>query len=309
MTVPLHDDELTIEPATVRALVDRTLPDARALPLRRLAASGSSNALFRLGDELLVRLPRQPGGSATIAKEARWLPLVGPHVPVAVPEVVAVGEPGFGYPEQWSVVRWLEGATPTGAASDVAGAPLAADLAAVVTGLQSVAVPPEALVDPELRWYRGTPLTTQDEDTRLALDACRGIVGLDVDLAAAEAVWDEAMSLPGVADTVPPRWHHADLVAENLLVRADRLSAVLDFGGLSIGDPTVDLKVAWELLAGEARDGFRRAVGADDVTWLRGRAWALSLALRTFPYYWATMPARCAGRVAIVRAVLADAAS
>ncbi len=307
--MPLHDDELTIEPATVRALVDRTLPDAGALPLRRLAASGSSNALFRLGDELLVRLPRQPGGSATITKEARWLPLVGPRVPVAVPEVVVVGEPGFGYPEQWSVVRWLEGATPTAAASGVAGAALAADLVAVLTRLQSIEVPPEALVDPELRWYRGTPLTSQDEDTRLSLDACRGIAGLDLDLAAAEAVWDEAMSLPGVAEPVPPRWHHADLVAENLLVRADRLVAVLDFGGLSIGDPTVDLTVAWELLAAEARDGFRRAVGADDATWLRGRAWALSLALRTFPYYWATMPDRCARRVAVVRAVLADAAA
>jgi hypothetical protein len=110
---PLHDDELEIGTPLVRALVDRTLPHCAALPLRRLRSAGSSNELFRLGDELLVRLPRQPGGSATIGKEARWLPLIGPLLPAAVPEIVVVGEPGCGYPERWSVVRWLAGDVPT----------------------------------------------------------------------------------------------------------------------------------------------------------------------------------------------------
>ena len=60
----------------VRGLVSREMPDLADAPVRRLASSGSTNALFRLGDELLVRLPRQPGGSATISKEATWLPLL-----------------------------------------------------------------------------------------------------------------------------------------------------------------------------------------------------------------------------------------
>ena len=286
--VALHDDELAIDLPVVRALVDRERPSWGHLPLRRLGASGSSNALFRLGDELLVRLPRQPGGAATIEEEARWLPVVGPRLPVRVPDVVAVGEPGFGYPERWSVVRWIDGDTP-----DVVGPgheqpdrrPLAADLAALVTALRAIEVPPAALVDPELRWYRGTPLATQDEDTRRCLDECRHSDGLDLDLAAAEALWDRAMAMPGVGESGPVRGYHGDLMAENLLVRGDRLVALLDFGGLAVGDPTVDLIVAWEVLDARARDDFRRAVAADEAAWLRGRAWAMSLALRTFPYY------------------------
>ena len=105
----LHHDELPIGLGLVRQLVDRAFPAYRALELRALASSGSSNALFRLGNDLLVRLPRQPGGSASIDKEARWLPMIGPLLPVAVPEVVAVGSPDLGYSEHWSVVRWLSG--------------------------------------------------------------------------------------------------------------------------------------------------------------------------------------------------------
>lgn len=299
----LHGDELTIRLSTVRALVDRTLPGCRALPLRRLPASGSTNALFRLGEDLLVRLPRRPGGSATILKEVRWLPRVAAWLPVRVPVVVAVGEPAFGYPEHWSVVRWIDGVTPTAADS---ATELACDLAGVITALRAVPVPPDALDDPDLRWYRGTPLATQDHDTRRAIAHCRSITGLDLDLTSALAIWDHAMTLPAATRSVPPRWYHGDLVAENLLISGGRLAAVLDFGALSVGDPTVDLIGAWELLDTPARDVLRRAVGADDPTWLLGRAWALSLALRTFPYYWVTMPQRCASRRATIDAILAD---
>lgn len=115
------------------------------------------------------------------------------------------------------------------------------------------------------------------------------------------------MGLPGVAEAAGTCWHHGDLLAENLLVRDGRLAAVLDFGGLAVGDPTVDLIGAWEVLDPPARDAFREAVDVDDPAWLRGRAWALSLAMITFPYYWRSMPERCAGRVAIARSVLEDA--
>jgi len=312
VTEPLHDDEFLIDLTLVRDLVDRAVPEWSSLPLSRLRASGSSNALFRLGDELLVRLPRQPGGSATIEKEARWLPQIGPLLPVSVPEVVAVGEPGLGYPERWSVMRWLEGNVPTVAdpASHAAPTPtaLARDLAAVVTGLRDVQVPHSALADPQLRWYRGAPLRSMDDTTRRHLAECRDIPGLDLDLDAALRVWEEAMALPETSRRSKPRWYHGDLLAENLLVRDGRLAAVLDFGGLAVGDPTVDLIVAWEVLDPASREMFRRAVGVDEPSWLRGRAWALSLALGTFPYYWRTMPDRCASRLAIVRSVLADAA-
>ena len=112
MTQALHSDEIPIDAELVRLLVSRVMPAFADAPVRRLAASGSTNALFRLGEEFLVRLPRQPGGSETISKEAKWLPVLGPLLPVPVPHVVAVFEPDCGYPERWSVVRWIDGAHP-----------------------------------------------------------------------------------------------------------------------------------------------------------------------------------------------------
>jgi aminoglycoside phosphotransferase (APT) family kinase protein len=145
-----------------------------------------------------------------------------------------------------------------------------------------------------------------DRTTRENIERCRALEGFGFDLDAAEEVWAEAMELPGVADRAVPGWYHGDLAAENLLTRDGTLSAVLDFGGLSIGDPTVDLVVAWEVLDPPAREVFRRQVGVDDATWLRGRAWALSITLMIW-YYWTTMPGRRARCMAVGRNVLADA--
>ncbi|MGA8248802.1 MAG: aminoglycoside phosphotransferase family protein [Nocardioides sp.] len=308
MSGRLHDDEVPVGIPLARSLVDRLGPPYAGLPLRRLDATGSTNALFRLGDDLLVRIPRQPGGTETIEKERRWLPYVAASLPVPVPEIVAVGDPGYGYPERWSVVRWLDGDvpdSPTG--SEEPRHALAHDLAAVVTALRKIDVPARAQRDPALRWYRGEPLAAMDDDVRRLLGECREIEGLDLDLGACTARWDEALTLPGARRAGETRWYHGDLLAENLLVRDGRLAAVLDFGGLSVGDPTVDLAVAWDLLDVEARETFRRASGAEDAAWLRARAWALALAVMTFPYYWTTMPGRCAQRLAMVRGILADA--
>ncbi|MDE3206802.1 MAG: aminoglycoside phosphotransferase family protein [Acidobacteriota bacterium] len=305
----LHDDEIEIGLPLVRRLVDATLPHLAGRPLRPLGASGSTNALFRLGDDLLVRLPRQPGGSTVIDKEARWLPHVAASLPVAVPEFVAVGEPGLGYPERWSVVHWTDGATP---AVPVAGPHrpadgLARDLANFVRALGDLPVPPDALTDPALRCYRGESLAAMDATAREYLAECRQLPSLDLDLDACLRVWEAAMAMPG-SEEAAPRWLHGDLLAENLLVRDGRLAAVLDFGGLSIGDPTVDLIVAWEVLDHHGRELFRSILDVDEATWRRGRAWALLIGLMTFPYYWHSMPERCAARLAMAHTVLADAA-
>ena len=306
----LHSDEIPIDDELVRGLVSRAMPAYADAPLHRLASSGSTNALFRLGEDLLVRLPRQPGGSASIAKEAAWLPVVGPQLPVSVPEVVAVFEADGEYPERWSVVRWIDGAHPEvvdpSTAVDPAREGLARDLAAVVQALGQAEVPGDEVEVERLTSYRGEPLATMDQDTRDNIERCRTLEDFGFDLDAAETIWADAMRLPGVADRTTPRWYHGDLAAENLLVRDGSLTAVLDFGGLSVGDPTVDLVVAWEVLDPPARELFRRLVGVDDATWLRGRAWALSITLMIW-YYWTTMPGRRARCMAVGRNVLADA--
>ncbi len=287
------------------------MPAYADAPIRRLASSGSTNALFRLGDDLLVRLPRQPGGSATISKEATWLPVLGPLLPVSVPDVVAVFEPDREYPERWSVVRWIEGAHPEVVDPDTSVDPrredLAKNLATVLRALRQAEVPAGAVERSRTcSAYRGEPLATMDQATRENIERCRTLEDFDFDLDAAEQIWAEAMKLPGAADRTTPRWYHGDLAAENLLVRDGALTAVLDFGGLSVGDPTVDLVVAWEVLDPPARELFRRQVGVDDATWLRGRAWALSITLMIW-YYWTTMPERRARCMAVGRNVLADA--
>jgi aminoglycoside phosphotransferase (APT) family kinase protein len=257
-----------------------------------------------------VRIPRQPGGTETIEKEERWLPYVAPHLPVAVPEVVAVGEPGFGYPEKWSVVRFLQGGQPL---VPEHGEPprhdLALDLAAVVRALGVLDVPEEARLDPALEWYRGRPLATMDDDMRSLLRDSRPLVGhpdLDLDLDAVEAAWASVLRMPEARRGVEPRWYHGDLNAENLLVRDGRLVAVLDFGALSVGDPTVDLVVAWQLLDRAARGTFRDALGVDADTWTLAVGWVLVLSVMGLPYYWDTMRERCLRGLHSGREALAD---
>jgi aminoglycoside phosphotransferase (APT) family kinase protein len=168
-------------------------------------------------------------------------------------------------------------------------------------------VPEAAITDPALRWYRGRSLAEFDEQTRDYIRKCRSIEGLNLDLDAALAVWTRALEAPGAFDVGPDRWYHSDLVAENLLLTNGRLSGVLDFGGLSVGDPTIDLHGAWEVLDPPARKAFRTRVGVEDAEWVRGRAWALAMALGCFTYYWETMPQRRRDRLAMARSVLADA--
>lgn len=302
----MHADELAIDGDLVRRLVREQLPQYAALDLRPMPSSGSTNILFRLGDDLLVRLPRQPGGSATIEKEARYLPMVRAALTPQVPEVVAIGEPVFGYPERWSVTAWIDGCSPAVPASSDGGADqLAYDLARLVVELAALPVPHGAADDPALSWYRGGRLADVDADFHGLLEECRAIPDLGLDLDRAAAIWADVVTAePTTGDR---RWYHGDLLAENLLVRDGRLAAVLDFGTLGVGRPEVDLVAAWEILDPAARRTFRREAGVDDPAWAVATGWALLIALMTFPYYWESLPARCANRRAMAAAVLAEA--
>ncbi len=308
MSGALHDNELSISADLVRSLIASQFPDYAALPITPLGATGSTNRLFRLGDERLVRLPRQPESGRGISKERLWVPRLASHLPVAVPEIIGIGEPEAGYPESWSITRWLPGELPPvwqpGQPDDPARARLAEELAEFVQALQRIEIPEAAKADPALRSYRGRPLGEYDRHFQRTVEECRSIGGMDLDFAAARTIWSQALELPGSADE---SWYHSDLVAENLLVQGSSMTAVLDFGGLAIGDPAIDLHGAWELFDPAARTLFRRAMNVDDIQWLRGRAWALAIAFGALSYYWHTMPSRRRDRLAMVRAVLADA--
>ncbi|WP_424892823.1 aminoglycoside phosphotransferase family protein [Streptomyces sp. XH2] len=296
----MHADEHPIGENLVRRLIAGQFPQWAGRAVERFPSGGTVNAMYRLGDDMVVRLPLVRGGAADVSLEQEWLPRLAPRLPAAIPEVLGAGEPADGYPWPWSVHRWLTGENPVaGALSEPVL--LARDLAGFVAAMRSVTLPgaPPA--------HRGGPLASLDEATRAAIGDLRGIPQEGVDCDAVTSVWEDALRAP--AWDGPPVWLHADLMPGNLLVDGGRLSAVLDFGCAGAGDPACDLFPAWNLLPPGAREAFREALGVDDATWARGRGRTLSQALIALPYYRSTNPAMARNARHVIRAVLDEVRS
>ncbi|NRQ33244.1 aminoglycoside phosphotransferase family protein [Nonomuraea sp. NN258] len=289
----MHEGEPDIDVPLVRRLVAEQFPQWAGLPAERVDSSGTDNAMFRLGDDLAVRLPRIAWAVDAVALEQRWVPWLAPRLPVELPVPVGRGRPGAGYAWDWTVVRWLDGVNPV-AGHLAEPVSLAKELAGFVVALREIDPadgPPAG---------RGVPLADRDQPTRAAIAQLRGLVDTD----AVTAVWEAALRIPEREG--PPAWMHGDLSPGNVLLAGGRLSAVIDFGAAGVGDPSVDLFPAWNLLPAAARDAFREGVGADDDEWARGRGWALSIALIQLPYYRETNPRLAASARHVIREVLAD---
>ncbi|MES4904143.1 MULTISPECIES: aminoglycoside phosphotransferase family protein [unclassified Streptomyces] len=276
------DPRPAIDAALARRLVDTQFPQWAGLPLQLLDPAGSDHVIYRLGEDLSVRLPRHAGAIGQAVKESEWLPRLAPHLPLAIPAPVGVGEPDFGYPWPWAVSRWLEGEVATAEAlADSSRA--AVQLAEFLTALQEF-VPGEFPVEEAREDLTGRPLADRDRATRAAIAEVDGTF----DTAAMTELWDAALSAPGWDR--PPVWFHGDFHTGNLLTVDGRLSAVIDFGGLGIGDPACDLTIAFTLMSARSRAAFRAALGVDDATWTRGRGWALATGLNAYTSYAAVNP-------------------
>jgi len=286
-----------IDDALVRRLIAEQFPQWAGLPVERFPSGGTVNAMYRLGDTMAVRLPLVPGGAADVTTEQRWLPRLAPRLPMAIPEVLGTGEPAEGYPWRWSVHQWLPGQNPReGALSEPVL--LAKDLAEFVAAMRGVSLPGAA---PDA--YRGGPLPSLDASTRAAIEQLRAIPEEGIDGDAATVIWDDALRTPDWPG--PPVWLHADLMPGNLLVDGSgRLTSVIDFGCMGVGDPACDLFPAWGLLPAAARDVFREALAVDDATWNRGRGRTLSQALIALPYHRTRTPAMARNARHVIRAVL-----
>lgn len=296
----MHDDEVATDVALVRRLLRAQLPRWAELPVGSVTSAGTDNAMYRLGGDMTVRLPRTAGAARNVAEEQRWLPLLAPLLPLEVPEPLALGEPSEDFPFPWSVLRWLDGV-------DALAEPLhdsrasAAALGRFVAALQRVDLPggPPS--------WRGVPLSAREGDVRAALallDAAGTHADAEVDTAAGTAAWEAAL---GAAEWAgPPVWTHGDLLPGNLLVRDGRLRAVVDFGGIGVGDPACDLLAAWATFSAAAREAFRAELRVDDAMWARGRGWALCFGLVALPYYRASNPVLAGVARRAVVEVLAD---
>ncbi|WP_125049853.1 aminoglycoside phosphotransferase family protein [Streptomyces chrestomyceticus] len=293
----MHHSQQPVDEDLVRRLVAGQFPRWAGLAVRRFPSGGTVNAMYRLGDGMVVRLPLIAGGAGDVLMEREWLPRLAPRLPVAVPEVLGAGEPAGEYPWPWSVYRWLPGANPEAGALS-APVLLAGDLAGFVAAMRSVTLPGAPTA------HRGGPFAALDAGTRAAIEELRGVPEEDVDCDAVTAVWEDALRAPEWDG--PPVWLHADLMPGNLLVDGGRLTGVIDFGCAGAGDPACDLFPAWNLLPPDARKVFREALGVDEATWRRGRGRTLSQALIALPYYRRTNPAMACNARHVIRAVLGE---
>jgi aminoglycoside phosphotransferase (APT) family kinase protein len=291
------DGRAGIDADLVRALLHEQLPRWADLPVRPVEHDGHDNRTYRLGPHLSVRLPTAAGYVPAVAKEDRWLPVLAARLPLAVPEPVATGVPGCGYPFPWSVRRWITG-TPLALAPRTDHERLAGELAGFVRALQAVDADGGPAAG-EHSFFRGCDPVHYDGETRRALED----LAAQVDTGHAREVWDAALAATW---TGPPVWFRGDLAVGNLLVRDGRLVAVIDFGTCGVGDPACDLVIALVTLRGRAREVFRAEVPGDDATWARARGWALWKALITAARGVREGAAPDPEALRVVREVLAD---
>ena len=254
----------------VRKLIDSQFPQWKEFQIRPVAHGGWDNRTFHLGDQMLVRMPSADEYAPKVAKEFRWLPILAPLLPFQISRPLVMGQPGNGYPWPWSVYHWIEGeAAGSGHIENLAD--FAKHLARFLIALQKIDTTNGPLPGPDTT-SRGGPLTLYDDETRQALVILKN----KIDANAALEVWQAALA---TFWNRPPVWVHGDISVGNILVRNGKLNAVIDFGGLVVGDPACDLAIAWTLFKGESRKMFCDELNLDEGTWARGRGWALWKAL------------------------------
>ncbi len=290
----LHDDEVPISRALAEDLLAEQLPGFSGLPLRILRSQGTDNVVFRLGDEYSVRLPRKEAAVPSLLVEVEWLPRLAPHLPLPVAVPVAQGEPTADYPFPWAVCRWVPGTTPEepDGPDRFDGGDTACRLGRFVRALHAVDTAGAPVAG--ARTQRGGSLAAVDDLARGALEELSALLAVGrlerdlFDVGAARDLWAAAVDAPAwQQDGV---WLHRDLHAGNLLAIDHRLSGVLDFGGLVVGDPAGDVMAAWHVIPPAHRDDFFELLEVDAATRLRARGWVLFQGLLALPYYLDTHP-------------------
>ena len=258
--------DITMSERVVRSLLAEQHPDLADRPLVELDA-GWDNFLWRLGDDLVVRLPRRALAAPLAVNEQRWLPELAPRLSLPVPVPLRVGRPSQDYPWAWSIVPWLHG-SPGDRAQLTAPEDAAQRLGLFLRALHHEA-PSEAPRNP----YRGAPLAHR----AAAFEARFSELSREIDAQATRRAWDWALA--SRARDGQATWIHGDLHPANVLVDGGTLSAVLDFGDLCAGDPATDGAGAWLLLPSSALPTFMKTYGVDAELERRAVGWALLFAL------------------------------
>ncbi|MBO0681628.1 MAG: aminoglycoside phosphotransferase family protein [Candidatus Dormibacteraeota bacterium] len=271
----MHEGEVAIDDALVKRLIASQFPEYADRPLELVRSTGTVNAIYRLGDDLCVRLPRVANWAGDLAKELEWLPRLAPRLSLMIPASVGHGHATADYPFTWAIYRWIDGKPYDGAVDERTAAE---QLAGFVTELRAMEVGPDAPSGGR------PPLRELDSVTRKAIAAARDVI----DAGAAVTAWERALEAPPW-DGVPV-WIHTDLLRPNVLLRDGRLHAVIDFGGVGVGDPAADVVAAWAMFGPKGRGAYRAALDPDQGVWERARGYALHQAALIIPYYAVTNP-------------------
>jgi aminoglycoside phosphotransferase (APT) family kinase protein len=289
----MHEGEFEIDAELVTRLLSEQLPDFAALPITRVRSTGTVNALYRLGDDLCVRLPLVERWANDLTKELAWLPWLSERLSMRIPEPVAEGHPTSRYPFRWAIYRWIEG-EPYSEDNVDDERNAARDLGRFVRELRALDVTTTA--------PRGgrRPLLDLDTETRATIRVAEGVIDVD----AATGAWERSLEAPPWDGQ--PVWIHTDLLRPNVLVDDGRVAAVIDFGGIGVGDPAADVIPAWSVFGAVGREVFRGSLGVDDGTWARARGYALHQAALIIPYYRTTNPDFVDLATRTVEQVLAD---
>ncbi|MFD4319144.1 aminoglycoside phosphotransferase family protein [Streptomyces sp. NPDC058548] len=258
----MTDTEIEITADLVRDLLQEQHPDLAGLAIREVAG-GWGNQMWRLGDELAVRMQRMDPTPELQLKERRWLPVLAPRLPLPVPAPVRFGEPSERFPKHWTVMTWVPG-EPLDHGSISRGTHAAETLAGFLRALH-VEAPAEAPAPTD----RGAhPRNYTDGFENFSQAVVPDDIAADV-----RAVWDDAVAAQ--AWDGPPVWVHGDLHPANVVVSDGTLSGIVDFGDMFAGDPAWDLAAAWVLLpAGTASRFFDVYANADDAAIRRARGLA-----------------------------------
>lgn len=290
----MHDDQIHIDADIAAAMIRDQFPQYRDEPVIFLATTGTTNAIFRVGRDVAARFPlraAEPEACAAILhREADAMAGFARHSPFLAPKPLGIGAPGPRYPLPWSLQSWLEGdvATPDGlAASDG----FARDIASLIARLRRADTGNQRFSGPG----RGGHLPDHDGWMATCFEKSEDLL----DVPRLRDLWTRLRTLPSAG---PDSMTHGDLIPANLLVRGENLVGVLDTGGFGPADPALDLVAAWHLFDRERRGLIRALLGAGDIEWKRGAAWAFQQAMGLVWYYRLGNPAMAAlGRSTLAR--------
>lgn len=266
------DKQLIINETLVQQLVTDQFPKWKDLPIYSVEPQGWDNRTFRLGNHMSVRLPSGEEYVRQVQKEQKWLPLIAPHMPLPIPEPIAMGKPSKNYPWIWSVYKWLDGSSANNIElNDVHLETIALQLADFLSEFHKFDTA-DAPAPGLHNWWRAAHTLAYDTETRELINRLKILIDAD----SAKALWEKAISSKWNKD---PVWVHGDVASGNILLKDNKICAVIDFGCMGIGDPACDLTIAWTFFKNKSRAAFKNALSLDPDTWTRARGWALWKAL------------------------------